>query len=139
MCAEEVENAAIGTFHKTVATAIFFKYERQNRPGVIPPFTIDGGSADQGGATSSFLPQEANGDDESMPEVEDMQDSEEEEEEDEDQQSSPESKQRATKRALAIANPPLARAETATGVEDVGALLVQAAAAAAAGERVATV
>ena len=48
-------------------------------------------------------------------------------------------KQRATKRALAIANPPLARAETATGVEDVGALLVQAAAAAAAGVRVATV
>ena len=47
--ADAVVNCAVGEHGKTVATDIFFKFGRQERPAVVPPHAINGGSADQGG------------------------------------------------------------------------------------------
>ena len=39
----------MGEHGKTVATDIFFKFNRQERPAVVPPHQINGGSASRGG------------------------------------------------------------------------------------------
>jgi len=46
---DAVVNCAVGEHGKTVATDIFFKFGRQERPAVVPPHAINGGSADKGG------------------------------------------------------------------------------------------
>ena len=47
--ADAVVNCAVGEHGKTVATDIFFKFNRQERPAVVPPHQINGGSASRGG------------------------------------------------------------------------------------------
>jgi len=51
--ADAVKNCAVGEFGKTDATDIFFKFNRQDRPVVVPPHAINGGSADKGGSFNS--------------------------------------------------------------------------------------
>ena len=58
---EEVENAPVGKFGVTEATDIFFKFSRQNRPGVVPTHVMNGGNAAHGGDRNSFLSPEPKG------------------------------------------------------------------------------
>ena len=47
--AAKVRDCPVGQYGKTEANDIFFSYNRQDRPAVVPPHAINGGSADQGG------------------------------------------------------------------------------------------
>ena len=51
--ADAVRNCAVGDYGKTDATDLFFKFNRQDRPAVVPPHAINGGSAENGGTFNS--------------------------------------------------------------------------------------